>query len=251
AARTSARDVSHCPTVNRITNAPSCRGAIFNHGRLSGFCMPHLNNVLFSGNIAESRGGAIFNFGDDNGNSSPIIINATFAHNSAPSGGAVYSSAGNNGTSSPQLSNTILWGNSAITGTQIYNLEATPTLSYTLIQRDTNAIFTVNSIITYNLHILTDNPRFVDADGADNINGTPDDNLQLSNRSPAIDAGNNDMIHLSTDLAGNPRRYDDTGVVDAGNGIAPIIDLGVYERQNNSTPNGTGYIYLPLILNTV
>ncbi len=83
---------------------------------------------------------------------------------------------------------------------------------------------------------MTTDPLFADALGTDGITGTLDDDLQLSADSPAIDSGDNDSIAESTDLDGNARFYDDTGVVDTGNGSVPIVDMGAYERQSNTPP---------------
>jgi predicted outer membrane repeat protein len=76
-------------------------------------------------------------------------------------------------------------------------------------------------------------PRFVDADGPDNILGTADDNLRLSLASPYIDAGNNSFIPagFTTDAAGSPRFVDIPTVTDTGSGTPPIIDVGAYETQ--------------------
>ena len=261
------------PTLNNVSffaNSASSYdgGAIHNHGSYSGNSSPNLNNVSFSGNHA-TRGGAINNSGSDGGSSSPTLSNVSFSGNSAFYGGAMfnYGYKGNSspslsnvsfygntasrnggamtndgsfgGNSSPGLHNVILWGNTASNnrGNQLYNDSASPSLSYTLIQSETNAITGTGTFtVTYGPGILTDNPLFVDADGADDIIGTPDDDLRLSPGSPAIDAGDNNAITLTTDLAGNPRFYDDTGVADTGSGSAPIIDFGAYERQSNS-PN--------------
>jgi hypothetical protein len=69
-------------------------------------------------------------------------------------------------------------------------------------------------------------PRFIDANGPDNIAGTLDDNLRLRNISPCLDVGNNAYNTLPTDLDGNPRIVDgpDTNAT-------ATIDMGAYERQ--------------------
>ncbi len=89
---------------------------------------------------------------------------------------------------------------------------------------------------------------FKDADGADDVVGTEDDNLELAAGSPCIDAGNNDAVLADTadldqdgntsektplDLAGNARFTDDPVVVDTGNpatGYPEIVEMGAYER---------------------
>ena len=225
------------PSLNNVSfsgnSATTWGGAIVNDGSLSGNSNPNLNNVSFSANSARF-GGAIYNFGD-NGSSSPSLNNISFSGNSAESGGAIYN-FGWNGDSSSSLNNVILWRNTASRlGHQLFNDYASPSLSYILIQSGTNAIVGAGTFtVTYGPGILTGDPLFVDADGPDDIAGTLDDDLRLSPGSPAIDAGDNIAITSTTDLAGNPRFYDDTGVADTGRGAAPIIDLGAYERQDNS-----------------
>jgi uncharacterized repeat protein (TIGR01451 family) len=79
---------------------------------------------------------------------------------------------------------------------------------------------------------ITTDPRFVDADGADNVIGTPDDNLHLRAGSPAIDAGDNSVLPSDTnDVDGNPRFVDDPTTPDTGNGTSPLVDMGAYEYQ--------------------
>jgi predicted outer membrane repeat protein len=73
-------------------------------------------------------------------------------------------------------------------------------------------------------------------------------NWQLGAGSPAVDAGNNAAVPggLTTDLAGQPRFFDDPAVTDTGAGTAPIVDMGAYERipptptnTPTRTPTGT------------
>ncbi len=231
------------PILSNVTfsgNAASIRGgAIYNDGESNGNSSPVLSNVTFSGNAAQS-GGAMYNNGPTNGNSSPVLSNVTFSGNAAQSGGAMYNDGRSSGSSSPSLSNVILWSNMATNqGHQLYSRDATPVLSYTLIQSGTNHVAGTGAYtVTYGPCILTSDPLFVNAVGPDNSTGTLDDDLRLSPFSPAIDAGDNSALSLLTDLAGNPRFYDDTGVADTGNGTAPIVDLGAYERQSNSLFQG-------------
>ena len=180
---------------------------------------PILTNVTFSGNSAD-RGGAIA----VGGAGSLALTNITFSGNSATSyGGGIYNESGN-----LTLVNSILWGNSAGSGgVQIYTEEgASPVLAtYSDIQGGWSG--------TGNLD--TD-PLFVDADGADNVAGTADDNLHLRAGSQAINAGNNAAVPagVTTDLDGNPRIV--SGVVDMGGYESP------YQRWhvNNDGAAGNG-----------
>ena len=79
------------------------------------------------------------------------------------------------------------------------------------------------------------------ADGTGNIDADPlfrnpeRSEFQLQSGSPAIDAGDNEAVLVSsgTDLAGNPRFVDHVCAPDVGSGRNPIVDLGAYEFQEN------------------
>ncbi len=80
-------------------------------------------------------------------------------------------------------------------------------------------------------NILDADPQFVDADGADAITGTLDDNLQLRRSSPAINRGANQWLQgVATDLAGQPRV------------VGGVVDLGAYERQDVPPPGTPLYV---------
>lgn len=85
---------------------------------------------------------------------------------------------------------------------------------------------------------------FVDALGVDLVAGTADDDLRLAIGAAAIDRGSNTLIGIDSndidgdgirnetmplDLAQSARRSDTHGQPDAGNGSAPVVDLGAYE----------------------
>jgi autotransporter family porin len=81
-------------------------------------------------------------------------------------------------------------------------------------------------------------PLFVDADGSDNTPGTPDDNVRLTEGSPAIDRGSDLLVGVNvfTDIYGNSRFLDDTGTPDTGidDGFPGIVDLGAAEFQGTT-----------------
>jgi hypothetical protein len=105
-----------------------------------------------------------------------------------------------------------LWGDSP---SEIYNSSASPTITYSAIQGG----FPGTGNITVN-------PLFVDAANGD---------LHLKPFSPCIDAGNNSASALPTsDIDGNDRRIDDSGVIDSGNGDAPFVDMGADEFNGTS-----------------
>ena len=85
-------------------------------------------------------------------------------------------------------------------------------------------------------------PKFLDADGEDDVAGTLDDDLRLRGDSPCIDAGDNEMLPADTedldedgdidepipyDLDENIRFDDDPNTPDTGNpaGGEPFVDM--------------------------
>ena len=177
---------------------------------------PHLTNVVFSGNTARVNGGAMNNSTD----SSPILVNVTFNGNNAGRyGGAIF-----NYWASLTMTNVVMWGN--------------PDLSYYEISGINSSVVASHSDINYpggypGTGNLNQDPLFVDANGADGIPGTADDDLRLLPGSPVIDAGNNSAVPagILTDMDGNPRFVDDPSTPDTGAGTPPIVDMGAYEAR--------------------
>jgi hypothetical protein len=166
-----------------------------------------------------------------------------------------------NEVSDPTLTNCILWGNTATNGApgaQISNEGSSPTISYSLVQDSGGSGAGWDSSLGIDGGgNIDEDPQFVDADGPDDVVGTPDDNLRLQLTSPAIDAGDNSALPPDTfdldgdgdtaellplDLDGYPRCVDIPDVPDTGVGPAPIVDMGACEAQEVSP------VYLPLIL---
>ena len=197
-------------------------------GLYNWYSNPTIVNAVFGGNVARYRGGGLFN-----GYSNDVkLVNVTFVSNTATyysnsAGGGIY-----NHYSIASIANTILWGNrdyphgvtaaGQLTGTSSNSF----TVTYSLVQGSYTGTGNINS-----------NPLFVDADGADNKIGTADDNMRLQDTSPAIDAGDNDVVPggVTTDLDGNPRFYNHSRA-DTGHGTPPVVDMGAYEKISVPAP---------------
>jgi hypothetical protein len=171
----------------------------------------HLTNVLFSGNWAGYSGG-----GMDIRQVAPTLTNVTFSGNWSTYGGGIYlNSSGLN------LVNGIFWGNYGPYGSsfdkQIW-IDAGPlNATYTDIQGGYAGAGNIDA-----------DPQFtapITATVAPTTTG--DYHLQIA--SPAIDAGDNTPVIVTTDLDGNPRRANVPSVPDTGYGTPPIVDMGPYE----------------------
>ncbi|MEE9296536.1 MAG: DUF4215 domain-containing protein [Phycisphaerae bacterium] len=179
-----------------------------------------------------------------NFNAPATLINCTFSQNWAGNlvGGLI--------ADMQQLTatNCVLWGNSDSTGTgesaQFGVFSGAPVLlNYSCIQGLTGGLSGVGNI--------GEDPLFRDADGADDIIGTEDDDLRLTAVSPCVDAADNTAVPVDTldldgdgdtaesvpfDLDGRSRFFDAPDTSDTGNGTPPIVDMGAYEF----TPCGNG-----------
>ncbi len=216
-----------------------------------------VSNCIFAGNSASSTGGGI-----SNGSNTMVVTNSTFIGNSASNGGGmggenngetlinctfVNNSASYDGGAiwyghiwygEPTLINCILWGNSADEGPQIALSNSTLFVNYCNIQGgllDIHDVYGISTVVWGDGNIgddlVNDDPLFADADGADNVVGTEDDNLRLLTGSPCIDAGDNTAVPsgINDDYNGFPRFIDDLCTTDTGNGTAPVVDMGAYE----------------------
>ena len=146
-----------------------------------------LTNCVFSGNSAVTAGavGALRN-------PTAKVINCTFAGNTANSGsGGLFSDAFN-----LTVDNTIFWQNTLNgAASQAGQLQHSPSfgplsIDHSCVQGLTGSLGGVGNIGL--------DPLFIDANGADNIVGTIDDDLHVDAKSPTIDAG--DATALAADV---------------------------------------------------
>jgi uncharacterized repeat protein (TIGR01451 family) len=207
-------------------NAGGDGGGLFNDS-----ASPTLTNVEFTDNSG-NRGAGMMNFGG-----SPVLTNVSFSGNTATgSGGAI-----RNALNAPALAvrNTVMWNNRDASGTG--------TLAAS-ISNESGSVANFSASLVQGCKPGGNWLAPCGTDGGGNLAdsdplfvATTGGNFRLSDYSPAIDAGNNSLIPsgVTTDLDGNPRRYNDTGVTDTGTGTAPIVDLGAYEKQSNSVQTTT------------
>ncbi|WP_169577901.1 Ig-like domain-containing protein [Salisaeta longa] len=192
---------------------------------------PRLVNNVFAGNTA-ARGGAL---GVQSGSyifssfgPKPRLLNSTVVGNTATSGSVSGAAIDNRGDYTLQIENTIFRSNTAANGTPVYNSSSQPLeVSQVLLANGAADISGGGGVVdgggsegvgAQSPPILTGNPLFRDANGADDTFGTPDDSLHVNWASPVINAGafvpsdvsdvdydGDTFERLPIDAAGQPR----------------------------------------------
>ncbi|MBN1123368.1 MAG: lamin tail domain-containing protein [Sedimentisphaerales bacterium] len=215
------RDLPCSPTIINCTflynyasqNAP----ALYNNGH-GVQCDPTIINCVFIGNAAGNlyEAGCMANNG-----ANPIVSNCTFSSNRPLAMSNMVSAPE---TCIPVITNCIFFNSTGVLPSapqgHIFNMEATPIINYSCLHEET---------VTGGTGNISGNPQFVDADGPDNIPGTEDDDLHLSENSPCVNTGDNvAIVTVSTDLAGYPRIINNT------------VDMGPYERQPEPSADFNG-----------
>ncbi|MBW8041499.1 MAG: right-handed parallel beta-helix repeat-containing protein [Planctomycetes bacterium] len=197
---------------------------------------PTLTNCVFSGNVSTSSGGGLNNMGFSN----VELTNCTLSGNSAVVGGGIYNAWA---TAGVEVLNCILWSNSDSGGSdesaQIHIDDGTVSVDYTCVKGLSGGLGGTGNI--------GDDPLFVDADGADNVVGTEDDNVHLLEGSPCIDTGHPAVQYQDIDGSRNdmgayggqfgeitdPSVYFGTGFIITNIGELPTTEIGRDANEPN------------------
>ncbi|TAH37241.1 MAG: right-handed parallel beta-helix repeat-containing protein [Planctomycetota bacterium] len=198
-------------------------------GALTCYADTSLVNCVFSGNRAFAVDLGSYSVGGYGGalHAAYAVLTlegCTFSGNDATEdGGGIYVDY----TNDFWIENCVLWGNEAAGAQSTFDAN---------IADGDNGGFTlqwscVGGVDTQKYPNCTAlDPRFTDADGADNWPGTEDDDLRPRVGSPCIDAGRNAGLGgVALDRDGGPRFVDDPSTYDRGQGAPPIADMGAYE----------------------
>jgi hypothetical protein len=189
-------------------------------------------NTIFSGNRAVGGGGAIGAAILHDSPNTLSIFNCTFANNTSVARNDAAITALGGGQ--VNVHNSIAVHNAPV---QLRALRgSTFNVTYSMIEGG----------FAGTGNIASASPGFADENGADNVLGTPDDDLRLISSSLCIDAARNadvpaDIADLDNDgdfgeptpldLSLNTRFYDYAAAPNTGSGEPPVVDCGAYEFQ--------------------
>ena len=183
------------------------------------FSDPTMVNCVFSGNQGALSAGAVYG--------SATLINCAVVGNVSDPNGFNTAALEGNVSASFILRNTILWGNIGNAGSdQAAQIDpsAVDEVNHSIIQGWDGTLGGTNN--------SGDDPQFVDSDGSDNEYGTEDDDLRLSEKSPAIDVGENAYLpndELDLDDDGDTTETIPLDLDLEGRIVNSIVDLGPFE----------------------
>ncbi|RIV17924.1 DUF11 domain-containing protein [Fibrisoma montanum] len=230
------------PTIRNclfINNGPVSSGGVYNVASGStSVASPTLINCVFRNN--RSRG-TIDNLVISGGTASPLLINCLFADESQ--GSAVYNLISNGGQIRPQLVNCSFLNNSAgvVDGRILSGAGTIATILTNCVLFNNNGANPFPNQTAANTSVTVQNSLLEASvtgyiDGGNNLTTVASPfvsatDLRLLPCSPAIDAGLNSatgLMGITTDVAGNPRRFNNAGAP------AGIVDMGAYEFQGTT-----------------
>lgn len=175
---------------------------------------PIVSDCVFTGNTSTGSGGGGALWIGSGGNAK--VRNCTIVANTSTVnavGGLRNQSAGN-----VTVANCIFWDNVGPAGAQNpgNQVNAATQVDYSLVMGGFGGTGTGN---------IAGDPLFVDASNGD---------FRLTAASPAIDAGDSAAVPVDVivDFDGAPRFADVLAVDDTGTGVAPVVDLGAFERPS-------------------
>ncbi len=229
-----------------------------------------IRNCRIYGNVSDSMGGGILFENDSSmlinsivvGNkakegggtyvmrmsaASNHIYNCTFVGNEAMLGGALFNQ--NTTAGFPDIRNTILWSNRAIVSNPEIRNEGSsnPSIQYSDIEGCGSSASWVggNAFGINNGNNLDTFPLFFDADGFDNMLGTPDDSLKLQSGSPCYGMGMSGGLIPTVDIEGIGRSaspslgaYENTVMYPAGKTWENSFGDNLWYRDVNWYPDG-------------
>ena len=166
-------------------------------------------NCIISGNKSSDVNGVF------RANGSNRFVNCSIIGNQSGSDGGIallYSG------DSVELDNSIIWQNTSLgNGNDFFVNNQSISANHSIFD-PSQSTESVSGINNQNI-----NPGLIDANGADNLFGTLDDNFSLLANSPAINAGSTEVSsYQNTDLIGNSR--------------VGLPEIGAYEFLSNSLP---------------
>jgi len=198
---------------------------IMNLNLLPSAMKPKINNSIIRNNSAQF-GGGIHCF-----TLAPVIKNTLLEGNKAEEGSVIYNESLSQ-SAHPQLINCTVFGNKAASTTApiiANNNNSTTTLHNSIIYNNSGTLSTTTNIA---LHSIIEGSTLFPGLGNKNQNpqfvNTTTGSYELLNTSPAANAGSNALytaagnVNSDTDLAGNPRLYENT------------IDMGAFELQTKA-----------------
>lgn len=212
-----------------LTHAARLGGAIFDSGSSSFI----LTRAQFQSNQGYESGGAVYLASTG----TPLIGNATFFDNAAAEGACLFADS----VTQVSIAGVTMTANTPGTGGSLESLESAVSVANSILWDNGREIVTQaggSVSVSWSIapdavtgdNLINEDPLFVR--GPNEVLGT-DPNLSLQANSSAVDSGNNALIPAGldgTDAAGMSRRRDDTDVPDTGEGDAPMVDRGAFER---------------------
>ena len=184
-------------------------------------------NSRILGHLSSSTSSTFIAFGDRS-----TIVNSTISNNS----GDTFL---NKNDGYPKIENSVLWGNE---GEDIVVSSGQVLVSNSVVEDG------IPDGAVDNGGNVAQDPLFSDPDGPDGVLGTSDDDLRLKgppNPSPAIDAGDNELIPQDVaDLDGDGDTHETLPLDFAGidrtqnvlEGSGKVVDIGAYESDGSPLP---------------